>query len=162
MFKNFNWKTFFLAVITALLAGIGVDKSGVLDNAPEPQTEQTALAAAPLITDFSNLATDDGNCQTARFCAIYEVYAFWSQPVKIGGGGTLEYSFDVKTPYTKSIVITNDYTNAKAIAALQKEPPYTGWKVDKVISKKFVQYIKYPSSGGDKPEPEPKEPPITE
>jgi hypothetical protein len=32
MFKNINWKTFFFTVITALLAGIGVDKSGVLDS----------------------------------------------------------------------------------------------------------------------------------
>lgn len=155
--KNINWKTLILAVIAAILGNIGINQSGVLES--EADAPKLALSAAPTSTDFSDLATDNGNCQTAKFCAIYEVSAWWNQPVKIGGSGLAEYDFQVKTSYAKSVVITDAYTNEKAIAALQKEPPYPGWKVDKVISKRFVQYIKYPSTGGEKPEPEK---PITE
>lgn len=159
--KNINWKTLILAVITAILGNIGINQTGVLDSeVSAPQS--VAMAASPGYTDFSDLATDNGNCQTSRFCAIYEVAAWWNQPVKIGGNSLAEYSFDVKTSFVKSVVISDNYTNEKAITALQKQPPYTGWKVDKVISKRFIQYIKYPSSGGEKPEPLPEEPPITE
>lgn len=158
MFKNFNWKTFFLTVITALLAGIGVDKSGVLDTEQQATTEQIkafALAAAPLAdADAQALANDNAGCNP--YCAIYKVTAFWRQPLTIVGNGTPEYKFTVLTPFTQSVLITGAYTNAGAIIELEKAPSYPGWKVDKIASKEFVQWVKRPNSGGGQtPVPDP-------
>ena len=155
MFKNFNFKTFFLTVITALLAGIGVDKSGILDSEVPAQPQSVALAA-PLSPDLYALADDGTNCKP--YCAIYEVTAFWKQPVSIGGGATPGYEFTVLTPYTLAVLITGNYENTKAVAALEKIAPYPGWKVDKIAYKKFVQWIKYPSRGDDEPTPVPDPP----
>ena len=155
MFKNFNFKTFFLTVITALLAGIGVDKSGVLDSEVPAQPQSVALAA-PLSPELYALADDGTNCKP--YCAIYEVTAFWKQPVSIGGGSVPGYEFTVLTPYTLVVLITGNYENAKAVAALEKIAPYPGWKVDKIAYKKSVQWIKYPSRGDDEPTPVPDPP----
>jgi hypothetical protein len=159
MFKNFNWKTFFLTVLTALLAGIGVDQSGILDSEATAYPQAVAMAA-PLSPDLYAMADAGTDCKP--YCAIYEVTAFWKQPIGIGGGATPGYNFTVLTPYRLAVLITGNYEDGKAVAALEKIAPYPGWKVDKIAYKKFVQWIKYPSSSGDKPEPEPKEPPVTE
>jgi hypothetical protein len=157
--KNINWKTLILAVIAAILGNIGINQSGVLNSEVVAEPQAVALAA-PLSPDLYALADDGANCKP--YCAIYEVAAFWKQPVSIGGGATPGYEFTVLTPYKLAVLITGNYDNTKAVKELEKIAPYPGWKVDKIAYKKFVQYIKYPSSGGDKPQPEPEEPPITE
>lgn len=153
--KNINWKTLILAVIAAILGNIGINQSGVLDSEVPAQPQSVALAA-PLSPDLYALADDGASCKP--YCAIYEVTAFWKQPVSIGGGAAPGYEFTVLTPYTLAVLITGAYDNTKAVAALEKIAPYPGWKVDKVANKKFVQWIKQPSRGDDGPTPVPDPP----
>lgn len=155
MFKNINWKTLILAVIAAILGNIGINTSGILDSEVVAQPQSVALAA-PLSPELYALADDGANCKP--YCAIYEVTAFWKQPVSIGGGATPGYEFTVLTPYTLAVLITGNYENTKAVAALEKIAPYPGWKVDKIAYKKFVQWTKYPSRGDDEPTPVPDPP----
>ena len=155
MFKNINWKTLILAVIAAILGNIGINTSGILDSEVVAQPQSVALAA-PLSPELYALADDGANCKP--YCAIYEVTAFWKQPVSIGGGATPGYEFTVLTPYTLAVLITGNYENTKAVAALEKIAPYPGWKVDKIAYKKFVQWIKYPSRRDDEPTPVPDPP----
>ena len=151
--KNFNWKQFILAVITAVLAGFGVNQA-TSPTAHEIAAEAAAIntAAAP----FTASAAPTPDCGTGpEGCALYHVEVFYNAEVVTGGSGLPELKFLVPAYATHSIYIPGVYTPEKAKRALVGKEPYPNWKFDRVWSYRFVQWARSPSQGSEQPTPDP-------